>query len=53
MGANRTFTNISHACFSMKEELEEYMDYDVSEFYKDDWKLAQKLMVHSFVLLQR
>ncbi|KAG5009133.1 hypothetical protein JHK87_017648 [Glycine soja] len=30
----------------MKEELEEYMDYDVGEICNDDWKLAQKLMVH-------
>ncbi|KAH7658244.1 putative S-adenosyl-L-methionine-dependent methyltransferase protein [Dioscorea alata] len=46
MGANGTFTSIGHACFSMKEELEEYMDYDVGDFCKDDWKVAQKLMVH-------
>ncbi|KAJ4781915.1 S-adenosyl-L-methionine-dependent methyltransferases superfamily protein [Rhynchospora pubera] len=46
MGANGTFTSIGHACFSMKEELEEYMNYDVGDICKDDWKLAQKLMVH-------
>ncbi|OVA16934.1 putative S-adenosyl-L-methionine-dependent methyltransferase [Macleaya cordata] len=46
MGANGTFTSIGHACFSMKDELEEYMDYDVGEICKDDWRLAQKLMVH-------
>lgn len=46
MGANGTFTSIGHACFSMKQELEEYMDYDVGDFCQDDWKLAQKLMVH-------
>ncbi|XP_077249641.1 S-adenosyl-L-methionine-dependent methyltransferases superfamily protein [Tasmannia lanceolata] len=46
MGANGTFTSIGHACFSMKKELEEYMDYDVGDFCKDDWRLAQKLMVH-------
>ncbi|XP_071699476.1 probable methyltransferase At1g29790 [Rutidosis leptorrhynchoides] len=46
MGANGTFTSIGHACFSMKEELEEYMNYDVGEICNDDWKLAQKLMVH-------
>ncbi|KEH18781.1 putative S-adenosyl-L-methionine-dependent methyltransferase [Medicago truncatula] len=46
MGANATFTSIGHACFSMKEELEEYMDYDIGEICNDDWKLAQKLMVH-------
>ncbi|KAK4270884.1 hypothetical protein QN277_019650 [Acacia crassicarpa] len=46
MGANGTFTSIGHACFAMKEELEEYMDYDIGEMCNDDWKLAQKLMVH-------
>ncbi|CAI0470214.1 unnamed protein product [Linum tenue] len=46
MGANGTFTSIGHACFAMKQDLEEYMDYDVGEICKDDWKLAQKLMVH-------
>ncbi|KAF8413253.1 hypothetical protein HHK36_001229 [Tetracentron sinense] len=30
MGANGTFTSIGHTCFSMKKELEEYMDYDVA-----------------------
>lgn len=46
MGANGTFTSIGHACFAMKKELEEYMDYDVGDFCNDDWKLAQRLMVH-------
>ncbi|KAJ7962472.1 S-adenosyl-L-methionine-dependent methyltransferase superfamily protein [Quillaja saponaria] len=46
MGANGTFTSIGHACFAMRKELEEYMDYDVGDFCNDDWKLAQKLMVH-------
>ncbi|XP_057510471.1 probable methyltransferase At1g29790 isoform X2 [Actinidia eriantha] len=46
MGANGTFTSIGHACFSMKQDLEEYMDYDIGEICNDDWKLAQKLMVH-------
>ncbi|PWA91589.1 S-adenosyl-L-methionine-dependent methyltransferase [Artemisia annua] len=46
MGANGTFTSIGHACFSMKEELEEYMNYDVGEICNDDWRLAQRLMVH-------
>ncbi|CAN0884549.1 Probable methyltransferase At1g29790 [Linum grandiflorum] len=46
MGANGTFTSIGHACFAMKDDLEEYMDYDVGEICKDDWKLAQRLMVH-------
>lgn len=46
MGSNATYTSIGHACFAMKEELEEYMDYDVGEMCNDDWKLGQRLMVH-------
>lgn len=46
MGANGTFTSIGHACFAMKKDLEEYMDYDIGDICKDDWKLAQRLMVH-------
>ncbi|XP_008805645.2 uncharacterized protein LOC103718547 [Phoenix dactylifera] len=46
LGANGTFASIGHACFSMKEELEEYMDYDVGDLCKDDWKQAQRLLVH-------
>ncbi|KAJ6729543.1 S-ADENOSYL-L-METHIONINE-DEPENDENT METHYLTRANSFERASE SUPERFAMILY PROTEIN-RELATED [Salix viminalis] len=46
MGANGTFTSIGHACFEMKKDIEDYMDYDVGEICRDDWKLAQKLMVH-------
>ncbi|XP_068666434.1 probable methyltransferase At1g29790 [Aristolochia californica] len=46
MGANGTFNGVGHACFSMKQELEEYMDYDVGDFCKDDWKQAQRMMVH-------
>lgn len=45
MGANGTFTSIGHACFVMKEDLEEYMKYDVGEICNDDWRLGQKLMV--------
>lgn len=46
LGANGTFPSIGHACFSMKEELEEYMGYDIGDYCKDDWNIAQKLMVH-------
>ncbi|KAL4562660.1 hypothetical protein LXL04_026688 [Taraxacum kok-saghyz] len=46
IGANGTFTSIGHTCFSMKQELEEYMNYDVGDICNDDWKLAQRLMVH-------
>lgn len=30
----------------MKEELEEYMNYDIGSYCKDDWPLAQKLMIN-------
>ncbi|KAL5567276.1 hypothetical protein UlMin_030440 [Ulmus minor] len=53
MGANGTFTSIGHACFAMKKELEEYMDYDIGEICNEDWKLAQKLMVHGYDPLPR
>lgn len=46
MGANGTFTSIGHACFAMKKDLEEYMEYDVGKICNDDWKLGQKLTVH-------
>lgn len=46
MGANGTFTSIGHSCFSMKKELEEYMDYDIGDICNDDWRLAQKLLIH-------
>uniref|UniRef100_A0A7N0UKR4 S-adenosyl-L-methionine-dependent methyltransferase superfamily protein n=1 Tax=Kalanchoe fedtschenkoi TaxID=63787 RepID=A0A7N0UKR4_KALFE len=46
MGANGTFTSMGHSCFNMKKELEEYMNYDIGEMCNDDWKLAQKLMIH-------
>ncbi|KAB5556231.1 hypothetical protein DKX38_007140 [Salix brachista] len=29
-----------------KKEMEEYMDYDIGSYCKDDWNLAQKLMVN-------
>lgn len=46
MGANATFTSIGHACYAMKDEVEAYMDYDIGDICNDDWKLAQKLLVH-------
>lgn len=46
MGANGTFTSIGHGCFAMKDDVEAYMDYDVGDICNDDWKLAQKLMIH-------
>ncbi|MCO5611211.1 hypothetical protein L7F22_065462 [Adiantum nelumboides] len=46
MRANMTVGAIGHACVAMKAELEEYMEYDVGDLCKDDWPLAQRLMVH-------
>ncbi|MQL76930.1 hypothetical protein Taro_009341 [Colocasia esculenta] len=44
-GASRTRATIGHACVLMKEELEEYMSYDVGAYCEDDWLLGQRLMV--------
>ncbi|KAH7307445.1 hypothetical protein KP509_22G059000 [Ceratopteris richardii] len=46
MGANVTVGAVGYGCIAMKSELEEYMNYDVGDLCKDDWLLAQKLMVH-------
>ncbi|KAF6142692.1 hypothetical protein GIB67_015178 [Kingdonia uniflora] len=42
----RIYNSIGHHCVSMKNELEEYMNYDIGSFCKDDWNLAQKLMIN-------
>ncbi|MQL71538.1 hypothetical protein Taro_003881 [Colocasia esculenta] len=44
-GSNRTYNTIGHACVLMKKELEEYMNYDIGSYCKDDWLLGQQLMV--------
>ncbi|XP_043711130.1 probable methyltransferase At1g29790 [Telopea speciosissima] len=44
-GTERIYNTIGHACVLMKNELEEYMNYDVGSYCKDDWNLAQKLMI--------
>ncbi|KAL0387465.1 UNVERIFIED_CONTAM: hypothetical protein Sradi_2628300 [Sesamum radiatum] len=44
-GTERVYNTIGHACVVMKKELEEYMDYDVGSYCKDDWNLGQKLMM--------
>lgn len=44
-GTDRVYNTIGHACVAMKTELEQYMDYDVGSYCKDDWNLGQKLMV--------
>ncbi|KAI3770673.1 hypothetical protein L6452_01814 [Arctium lappa] len=45
-GSQKIFNTIGHGCVSMKNELEEYMDYDIGSFCKDDWNVAQNLMIH-------
>ncbi|CDP15495.1 unnamed protein product [Coffea canephora] len=45
-GTGKIYNTIGHACVSMKKELQEYMDYDIGSYCKDDWNLAQKLMVN-------
>ncbi|KAJ6762715.1 F22F7.17 PROTEIN [Salix purpurea] len=45
-GTERIYNTIGHACVLMKKELEEYMDYDIGSYCKDDWSLSQKLMVN-------
>ncbi|CAN1843155.1 Probable methyltransferase At1g29790 [Linum perenne] len=44
-GTGKVHNTIGHSCALMKKELEEYMDYDIGSFCKDDWILAQRLMV--------
>ncbi|KAL7084005.1 hypothetical protein ACP275_14G198700 [Erythranthe tilingii] len=44
-GTEKVYNTIGHACVTMKTELEEYMDYDVGSYCKDDWILGQKLMI--------
>ncbi|KAG9145627.1 hypothetical protein Leryth_027034 [Lithospermum erythrorhizon] len=45
-GTEKIHNTIGHACVLMKKELEEYMEYEIGSYCKDDWNLAQKLMVH-------
>ncbi|GKV18550.1 hypothetical protein SLEP1_g28914 [Rubroshorea leprosula] len=45
-GTEKIHNTIGHTCVLMKKELEEYMDYDIGSYCKDDWNLAQKLMVY-------
>lgn len=45
-GTEKVHNTIGHACVVMKKELEEYMEYDIGSYCKDDWNLAQKLMIH-------
>ncbi|KAK9084182.1 hypothetical protein Scep_030653 [Stephania cephalantha] len=45
-GTGKTYNTVGHACVLMKKELEEYMNYDVGSYCKDDWNLAQRLMIN-------
>ncbi|KAM7469654.1 hypothetical protein LguiA_007837 [Lonicera macranthoides] len=45
-GSERIYNTLGHACVLFKKELEEYMDYDIGSYCKDDWNLAQKLMIN-------
>ncbi|KAK1279565.1 hypothetical protein QJS04_geneDACA004779 [Acorus gramineus] len=45
-GASKSYNSIGHACVLMKKELEEYMNYDIGSYCKDDWILAQRLMIN-------
>ncbi|XP_071726474.1 probable methyltransferase At1g29790 [Rutidosis leptorrhynchoides] len=44
-GSEKIYNTIGHGCVSMKNELQEYMDYDIGSFCKDDWNVAQNLMI--------
>ncbi|KAL8166374.1 hypothetical protein V2J09_007873 [Rumex salicifolius] len=44
--AQMMHSTIGHACVLMKKELEDYMDYEVGSYCKDDWSVAQKLMIN-------
>ncbi|KAK9146887.1 hypothetical protein Sjap_006790 [Stephania japonica] len=45
-GTGKIYNTVGHACVLMKKELEEYMNYDVGSYCKDDWNLAQRLMIN-------
>lgn len=45
-GTRRTYNTIGHPCVLMKKELEEYMDYDIGSYCKDDWNIAQTLLIN-------
>ncbi|XP_020529688.1 uncharacterized protein LOC18445306 isoform X2 [Amborella trichopoda] len=45
-GAHKTYNTIGHTCVLMRKELEAYMNYDVGSYCKDDWNVAQKLMIN-------
>ncbi|KAG0478260.1 hypothetical protein HPP92_012979 [Vanilla planifolia] len=44
-GTEKTYNTLGHACVLMRKQLEAYMNYDVGSYCKDDWDLAQKLIL--------
>ncbi|KAF5782031.1 putative S-adenosyl-L-methionine-dependent methyltransferase [Helianthus annuus] len=44
-GSEKIYNSIGHGCVSVKKELQVYMDYDIGSFCKDDWNVAQSLMI--------
>ncbi|KAJ0962521.1 hypothetical protein J5N97_027643 [Dioscorea zingiberensis] len=44
-GTNKIYNTIGHACVLMRKELEEYMNYDIGSYCRDDWDLGQRLML--------
>ncbi|KAK1440486.1 hypothetical protein QVD17_06313 [Tagetes erecta] len=44
-GSEKIYNSIGHGCVSVKRELQVYMDYDIGSFCKDDWNVAQSLMI--------
>lgn len=53
MGVNATYGTIGHACVSNKALLEKYMNYDVGEVCRDDWVIAQQLVLRGCEPLPR
>jgi hypothetical protein len=53
MGVNASSGAIGHACVRNKRLLEKYMDYDVGEVCRDDWVVAQQLMLRGCEPLPR
>ncbi|XP_015967288.1 probable methyltransferase At1g29790 [Arachis duranensis] len=45
-GTEKVYNTIGHACVLYKNELQQYMDYDIGSYCDDDWNLAQKLMIN-------
>lgn len=53
MGVNSTYGAIGHACVTNKPLLEKYMDYKVGGDCRDDWLIAQQLIIRGCEPLPR